>query len=93
MDMDKICKNCIFWDEHESIVIRNAKIGKCAMAKQFWDVTEWVENGKDEDGDDVFIRDTSEKFKHHKAFVKDGSDYYAELITKEEFGCNQWESV
>jgi len=91
--MDKICKNCLYWNESDSNVIKNAKIGNCSMVKQFWDVTEWVENGKDEDGDDVFIRDSKKEFTHHKAFVKDGSDYFAELITKEEFGCNQWRSV
>ena len=48
----------------------------------FWDATEW-----NSDGDRVLI----EKYKNTRAFVQDGSDYNAVLLTKADFGCTQHE--
>ena len=50
----------------------------------FWNCTEWVEKGDD------YVRELNNEHKNDKAFVQDGSDYIAYLITKEEFGCNQF---
>jgi hypothetical protein len=48
----------------------------------FWDSTDW-----DSAGDKRIFKDDS------LAFVQDGSDYHAELLTKADFYCNMWEAV
>jgi hypothetical protein len=47
------------------------------MTVMYWDATEYV---------DGVIKLTDE-CKNQKAFVSDGSDYYAELTTLGDFGC------
>jgi hypothetical protein len=48
----------------------------------FWHLTDWT------DEEDRVLK---EKFKDDKAFVQDGSDYHADLLTLSNFGCNQFE--
>lgn len=56
-------------------------LGRCAAVMMFWDCTEW-----NDDGENVF------KAGHEniKAFVQDGSDYRADLLTRPDFGCVSW---
>ena len=80
----QMCKNCKYWKETNSYPIEGEKLGKCKKVQMFWNCTEWVEKGDD------CVRELNKKHKDDKAFVQDGSDYIAYLITKEEFGCNQF---
>jgi hypothetical protein len=83
----QICKNCKYWELTNSYPIKDTKIGKCKKAKMFWNSTEWT----DEKNDDwIAIRTLKKENKTDRAFVQDGSDYMASLLTLEEFGCNQF---
>ena len=83
----QICKNCKYWELTNSYPIKDTKIGKCKKAKMFWDSTEWT----DEETEDFdVIRRLKKEHENEKAFVQDGSDYMASLLTLEEFGCNQF---
>lgn len=90
--MEKICKNCIYWKDGEYnklAQLKSTRINFCTMTEQFWDTTEWNRNSDD---DYYTPRVLKEEFKNQKAFTQDGSDYMADLITTEDFGCNQWQS-
>ena len=79
----KVCKNCKHWAEKEE----NVKgIRQCTRVSLFWDSTTWSK-------DDTPARVLREENKLDKAFVQDGSDYWAELVTREDFGCNQFEKI
>lgn len=86
--MESICKNCKFWNKNEHE--RTLDLGKCKRAKLLWDVTEWSED-LDENSGGEYSRVLKQEFKDEKHFVNDGSDYHAILLTKEDFGCNQFE--
>jgi len=71
------CETCKYWEQAKSY--SSAK--RCRKIELLWLSQEWDKTtGK-------------LKFKENTplAFVQDGSDYYAELVTKPNFGCNQWE--
>lgn len=84
--MEKICENCKFWDITEQYPVKECQVGECKRVKMFWDNTEWFDN---ENGE--YTRRLSEDAKNDKAFVQDGSDYMAKLLTLGNFGCNQFE--
>jgi len=84
--MEKICENCKFWDITKQYPLKEGQIGECKRVKMFWDNTEWFDN---EDGE--YRRRLIENSKNDKAFVQDGSDYMAQLLTLTTFGCNQFE--
>jgi len=52
----------------------------------FWDCTEWG------DEDNNYERRFTKAAENNKAFVQDGSDYIAHLLTLGDFGCNQFEA-
>lgn len=86
--MKKICNNCKFWDITEYHPIKEGQIGLCTRVNMFWDSTKWDKKDIQEDLD---IRSLVDECKNDKAFVQDGSDYKAELLTLPTFGCNQFE--
>jgi hypothetical protein len=77
-----VCENCKFWNISERYPLKGATIGICKRVKMFWHLTDWA---------DEMDRVLKEKFKDDKAFVQDGSDYHADLLTLSNFGCNQFE--
>lgn len=88
------CKDCKHWregttDTRESVRILGA--GRCARVGQFWDSTEWERIPSKRDfGKDTYAR--KRKRTTDLAFVQDGSDYRADLITLPDFGCVMFES-
>jgi len=85
-----MCKDCAFWrreSDGEDYGISNVGyglgLGECTAAKMLWDVTEW-----DEDGN----RTLTSKGKETNVFLQDGSDYWATMATKLDFGCVSWRS-
>jgi len=78
----KNCKNCKFWDSDYPYP-EGIPVGKCLRIKMLWDCTEWTE--------DYFHMVMKQEFSEEKAFVQDGSDYMAHLLTFGDFGCNQHE--
>lgn len=81
------CKNCKYWEEERAFSnIQNADIRECTRVKLFWDCTEWG------DGSNNYQRVLTKDAEDDKAFVQDASDYSAQLLTLEDFGCNQFEA-
>ena len=74
----KRCDTCQHWQRNEHGTGSDFALGRCKAAPMFWDATAW-----DEEGNRVLIQ----KYADTKAFVQDGSDYSAELLTKPDFGC------
>ncbi len=82
-----LCKDCKHWvraDKYESGYYQG--LGRCAAALMFWDCTEWKKVGE-------CARVLKSEYENNKAFVQDGSDYYAFLLTKPDFGCVQYKGA
>jgi len=78
------CENCTFWSMNtDSKYPAHLGLGKCKRVKLFWNCTEWEKPDCDRL---VFTKEAE----NNKAFVQDGSDYKAELITLKDFGCVQF---
>lgn len=75
----KLCKTCKHWEKSARGEISD--IGKCKAVVMLWSATEWSDTG---DG-----RVLKPEHAAKLAFVRDGSDYYAELQTLPDFGCVQ----
>ncbi|RGE37267.1 hypothetical protein DZC30_22795 [Comamonas testosteroni] len=74
------CADCVFWKlQEENSTGRSFGLGRCESAPMFWDATEWSDDGES--------RTLKEEFCNTKAFLQDGSDYKADLLTKPDFGC------
>ena len=80
-----VCGQCRHWMETDNNYPKDFGLGKCGRVRLFWECTEWGDVGED------FRRIFTEEAKGNKAFVQDGSDYRAELITLADFGCVQFE--
>lgn len=80
------CGNCIFWSHDQEDLVDHwcdnptTVVKKCKKVQMFWDSTDWDKEGEKR----IFLNS-------NLAFVQDGSDYYAELLTKKDFYCNMWE--
>ena len=72
------CETCKFWQASEHETGSNFGLGRCKAAPMFWDATTW-----DEECNRVMLPEYADT----KAFVQDGSDYIAKLLTKPDFGC------
>lgn len=59
-------------------------MGSCDAVPQYWDVTDW-----DEDGTGRVMKP---EYTKTTAFCQDGSDYSATLYTKPEHGCTMHEA-
>lgn len=77
--MQNACENCKYWDVSDKYEVgHNLGMGICSAAPMFWDCTEWDKNGE---------RRFTKEHQNTKAFVQDGSDYRASLLTRPEFSC------
>lgn len=87
--MDKTCEHCEHWREGETkarSIPKKFGLGSCCKVKQFWEASSFDWN--EEEGQVEYKLE--ERFKDDNAFVQDGSDYLAELITTKNFGCTQF---
>lgn len=76
------CASCKHWSEADSWSVgEDPAVRKCGKVKMFWDSTDWDSTGDKR----IFLDDSL-------AFVQDGSDYHAELLTKPDFCCIMWEA-
>lgn len=73
------CATCQHWQDDEG-QLHDTK--RCTKAVQMWDASEW----RDTD-DDGYARILLPEFADQKMFVKDGSDYRADLYTRADFFC------
>lgn len=60
-------------------------IGSCAKLPMFWNATRWAEDGEG--------RELLTEHQDTLAFLQDGSDYVAGLLTRGEFGCANHETL
>lgn len=74
----KKCETCKNWEPNNRTMFL-PDFGKCHGIGMNYSHTEWC--------DDEEATQLKEESKHILAFVEDGSDYYAALICKKEFGC------
>jgi len=82
------CKHCKYWEVREGRgEEKNLGIKRCTRVKMFWDCTEWGDESNNYER--IFTKEASS----NKAFLQDGSDYKAHLLTLGDFGCNQFESL
>lgn len=80
------CKKCKFWNKETDFSYpANFDFGKCERVMLFWDATKWNKDYKK-----IVLTKEAE---NNLAFVQDGSDYMAELITIGNFGCVQFEPI
>lgn len=82
-----LCKTCKHWRVIEAGWTSTPRhdIGDCGRVLLFWDATEWREESD--------FRELKPENANDLAFVQDGSDYMASLLTRPEFGCIQHEPV
>lgn len=80
MNEYKLCRDCKHWEPPRGTTSRNRLVGKCKAAEMIGDHEKW--------GEDELVYLDSEA----KMYVADGSDYFAELLTRPEFGCVEWEA-
>lgn len=84
------CKTCKHWKKAGPWETGyGLGLGTCGKFPMYWDATEWSE--EDEEGGVGITRKLNDKYKDNKAFLQDGSDYSADLLTKESFGCVEHE--
>lgn len=81
------CKTCKYWNTVDypgdgSSLAKNM-VKECRYVEEFWGVRDWRKDEATGDWVDVLTSD-------RKAFVQDGSDYAAVLLTTADFGCNQY---
>ena len=89
------CKDCKYYRNktHEEVTDYRSynllpRMGYCDRARQLWDCTEWFDDGTDNyDSCNLKLKP---KYKNNKMFVKDGSDYSADLLVTEDFGCKEF---
>lgn len=72
------CSTCQFWRPPTDGTGSDFGLGRCKAAPMFWDATDW---------DEECNRRLLPEYAETKAFVQDGSDYRAVLLTKPDFGC------
>lgn len=76
------CETCKYWSAGDYAFFSPARnsVRECTYAEMFNDSCVW-----NEAGENVLKSD-------RKAFVQSGSLLSAWLLTKADFGCNQWEA-
>ena len=84
------CKTCKHWRKAGPWETGHGLgLGTCGKFPMYWDATEWSED--DVGTESGVTRKLNDKYKDNKAFLQDGGDYSAYLLTKESFGCVEHE--
>jgi hypothetical protein len=73
----KRCETCKHWEKNKGKYL--PQFGTCHGIAMRYELTEW-----DKESGTIVL---TEEAKHMKAFVTDGSDYYAALLPAKDFGC------
>lgn len=94
------CETCKSWqDPKERWDRRDSGMRGCQKVKERWEIEDSV-SGKQryppyELGDEAanaWIASRTQALRDAKAYVEDGSDYSAELVTGPDFSCALWEA-
>jgi len=83
---DAKCENCKFWKCSDEYSHELAISNVCTAAVFLPEATEWIESEEDGAPD----RRMKPEFANSLSFVTDASGYHADLLTRAEFFCNQW---
>ena len=76
------CADCKHWDADNGYHhVEGGRISVCNKMPLFWNSTDWVDGG----------RALLPGYEKQLAFVQDGSDYNAILLTKADFFCAHFE--
>jgi hypothetical protein len=78
------CKTCKYWNAKYSPT-DFPNIRRCSKPVMYWNAREWVNE------DDETVSKMKDEHRDLMVFVQDSSDYYAKLITREDFFCAHWE--
>jgi len=73
------CQTCELWKQPRQPAVEIPGLGVCSYTPMYWNATDWSENGD--------RRILHPKYSGKLAFVQDGSDYLANLLTLPTFGC------
>ena len=76
------CKDCKYWELETWPTEKPNEVNRCAYPKQLWESTTWVKLEGTEQPNVAF-----KLINDNLAYVKDTSDYQADLYTRAEFGC------
>ena len=78
-----LCRDCVHWGgEHLHWDAEKMDLKECARTMNLFEALTWGEGEKPHQ---------TEKALKNKAFVQDGSNYWALLYTRADFGCVQFE--
>lgn len=94
----KRCDACKHWATEEKFDWEAASIDfrRCMAVKQRWDIMDNAARRVYEGDDDAYEarqRERMEALKASRAYVQDGSEYHAELVTGPDFFCALFEAA
>lgn len=74
------CNTCKHWGSDRDLQ-EVPGVRSCTAVPMYWEVTDWGDKSND------YKRTLKPEYANTKAFVQDGSDYSATLLTLPDFGC------
>jgi len=85
------CDQCRHWNKQDAHdwEAAGAEFGECKGVRERWVITEEAVEGIEWDSDDTspYVARRREALKAARAYVQDGSEYRAELMTAPDFFC------
>ena len=92
--MSKMCETCRYWAQDKDYdydrwdnLAAPFTFKHCSRAMPLWGANEYF-------GEESYCeRVLTEENKDRKFFAQDGSDYHAEVVTRNDFGCLEHEAV
>lgn len=90
IDIYKRCKSCAHWSQFSKFgnsdrLAFSLGLGICGFTHQFWSEIRFLR-----DEDRYNLTEDGQAISH---FVQDGSDYFATLYTRPEFGCTSFQAA
>ena len=90
--MSDTCSTCKFWgdgnDEHDWTAT-GVGFKRCQAVRERWEIQDEASKGLEWDDDDgsAYAKARADALRASKAYVQDGSEYRADLVTGPDFGC------
>lgn len=86
------CDGCKYWkkaSDNEDWEAYDVGFGKCLGVRERWRITDEASNGIEWDSaeDGAFQTRRRDALRHSRAYVQDGSEYRATLLTAPDFFC------
>lgn len=86
---DRTCSTCRFWSENEHDWTANS-VGfrTCKAVRERWDIQDEASRGLEWDGEgSAYEKARADALRAARAYVQDGSEYRADLVTGPDFFC------